>query len=109
MLCRRVRTGADRHGVESQLAGGVQRTCRREEIAPFLLGYGERRGEPFGERPRGTTLVGLDLSDCETRAAHPLGERLLGEVQRFAPPLQPVAKRIGPLLHAVCLPLLRRV
>ena len=103
------RGGADRRGVESQLARGVQCTRRREEIAPLLLGNGERCGEPFGERPRGTTFVGLDLSDCETRATDPLGERLLGKVQRFAPPPQPIAKRIGPLLHAVCPPLLRRV
>ncbi len=72
--------------VQSQTVRGVQRACRIEEIAPLLLGYGERHGEPFSEPPRGATLVGLDLSDGETRAADPLGERLLGEIQRLAPP-----------------------
>ena len=86
-------------GVQSQTVRGVQRTCRIEEIAPLLLGYGERRGEPFSEPPRGATLVGLDLSDGEARAADPLGERLLGEIQRLAAPPQPVAKRMCPVLH----------
>ncbi len=95
------RVGADRHGVQSQTVRGMHRTCRSEEIAALLLGYGERRGEPFSEPPRWATLVGLDLSDCETRAADPLGERLLGEIQCFAAPPQPVAKRICPVLHVV--------
>jgi len=45
------RAGTDRREVQLQMARGVQRTCRIEEIAPLHLGYGERRGEPFSEPP----------------------------------------------------------
>jgi hypothetical protein len=91
--------GVDRRGVHSQPVSGVQRTCRGQEITPLLFGNGKRRGEPFSETPRGASLVGLDLSDGESRAANTLGEGLLGEIQRFAPPPQPVAKRMCPVLH----------
>ena len=96
-----VRAGADRRGLQPQTVRGVQRTRGGEEIAPLLLGYGKRRHEPFSEPPRRAALVGLDLSDGETRAADPLAECFLGEIQRFAPPPQPVTKRMCPILQVV--------
>src|SRR3972149_374859 len=71
-------------------ARGVPPPAPREKPAPPPPGWGERRGEPFSQPPRWAALVGLDFSDGETRAADPLGGRLLGEGQGFAGPPPPI-------------------
>ena len=100
------RAGFDRCGIQPQTVRGLQRTRHSEEIASLRLGNAQRCSEPFGQPARGAALVGFDFSDREARAENPLGERLLGEIQRFAPSPQPVAERICPILHAVCPPFL---
>jgi hypothetical protein len=35
-----MRVSADGRGIQAHTVGGVQRTCRIEEIVPLLFGYG---------------------------------------------------------------------
>jgi hypothetical protein len=45
--------------------------------------------QPLGDLARGPPRVGLDFTQGLGGAADPLRQRLLGQVERFAPPLQP--------------------
>ena len=94
-----LRGGVERHGVQRQAIDGMHRTRRVEECASLLGGDGQRRGQPVREMPRRLPFIGLDLSDREARTTHPLGERLLGQIERLAAAAQPVAKGVRPFLH----------
>jgi hypothetical protein len=48
--------------------------------------------EALGSLARGALLVGLDFADADHRAADQPRQPLLGQVERFAPPLEPRAE-----------------
>jgi hypothetical protein len=98
------RLGRERRFVDDEVLGRAQGAGHLEKRIALVRRNREPVGEPLGEPPRRATLVGLDLADREVRARDSLRELLLRQVERLAPPLQPVAERCRPIIHGVALP-----
>ena len=70
---------------------------------PLRCVEAEAVGQFLGQRARGAPCIGLDLLDQIKRAADPLREFCLGQVERLAPPSQAVAERVR-AVHPTLLP-----
>ena len=84
------RLGGQRELIDCPLCAG-----RLDKRHPSGSVEPEATGQPLGELPGRPACIGLDLLDQVERAADPLRELRLGQVERFASPLQPVAERVG--------------
>jgi hypothetical protein len=49
--------------------------------------------QPLGDLDRRPPLVGLQFADGDDRAPHAPGQRILGQIERAATPVQPAPKR----------------
>jgi hypothetical protein len=77
---------------------------RRLDERRALVGRNRQAlGQPLGDLGGRAQLVGLDLADGDAGAADMPRQRILSQVERLAPPPQPVAER-GAALHAAILP-----
>src|SRR5690606_22659170 len=83
----------ERFAVECEAFDAVHGARGVEESLAFVRGNGELLGETLRQPPGRPALVRLDLAYGVARAVHRARKRFLREIERFAAPPQPVAKR----------------
>jgi hypothetical protein len=88
------------HGLLERLGGQRQSvhrpfsTCNLDKGHSLRCVEAEAVGQALGKLARRSPRIGLDLLDQIERAADSLREFCLGQVERLAPPPQPVAERV---------------
>jgi len=93
--------GHDRNwqGIKRQAIRHSRRARGLKKDRSLRRGNGQLLCQSLGQRFRRPTFVCFDLLDGRLRATDFLSQRILGQVQRFAPASQPVAKRIALIKH----------
>ena len=91
--------------IKRQAVGSLQGAGGLQKRRPLMRGYGELLCQALRQAPGRPAFLGFDLFDGGLRTTDFLRQRVLRQIERFAPAPQPVAERVALLNHVRCLSL----